>query len=71
MHTFPDSTQSWFFDGFLMLEFMRWNDAGERVNLGEALFKPSTKDDWIAMLDMQLGAVTFVFVPKNRREKFA
>lgn len=58
MHTFPDSTQSWFFDGFLMLEFMRWNDAGERVNLGEALFKPSTKDDWIAMLDMQLGVGT-------------
>lgn len=55
MHTFPDSTQSWFFDGFLMLEFMRWNDEGKRVNLGESLFEPSTKADWTAMLEAQLG----------------
>jgi len=54
-HVYPDSTRSWMFDGFLMLEFIRWNKAGERVNLGESRAKPSVQEDWIAMLDAQLG----------------
>lgn len=54
-HVFSDSTSSWFFDGFIMLEFRRWNKDGVAVNLGESRAQPSTQQDWADMLDTQLG----------------
>ena len=58
MHTFPDGSQSWKFDGFLMLEFTRWNKDCKPVNLGESRAGISTQEDWTAMLDEQLGTYT-------------
>lgn len=58
MHTYADSTQSWMFDGFLMLDFMRWNDECKAVNLGEYIGDVSTQKDWSDMLDEQLGTYT-------------
>lgn len=58
MHTYADSTQSWKFDGFLMLDFMRWDKDCKAVNLGEYIGEVSTQDDWSDMLDAQLGTYT-------------
>ncbi len=58
MHTYADGSRSWKFDGFLMLEFMRWNNDCKAVCLGEYIGEPSTQEDWSAMLDQQLGTHT-------------
>lgn len=57
-HTFPDGSQSWMFDGFLMLDFMRWNKDCKAVNLGEYIGATSLQEDWSDMLDEQLGTKT-------------
>lgn len=59
MHKYSDGTQSWNFDGFLMIEFMRWNKYGQTITLGEynGNGEPA-KEDWEALLDEQLGTYT-------------
>ncbi len=56
MHTFPDGTQSWKFDGFLMIDYMMYNDNGKIVGFGEANEEQtSTRVEWERLLDVQLG----------------
>ena len=34
VHTYPDRTQSWKFDGFLFLDYMMYDENGTTVSLG-------------------------------------
>lgn len=58
VHTYPDGKQSWMFDGFLMLDFMIYNDNGQDVSLGEYNGFPANKNDWERLLVNQLGVGT-------------
>lgn len=58
MHEYPDGTQSWMFDGFLMIEFQIWNKSGQVVSLGESNGYGAQKEDWENLIDAQLGIKT-------------
>lgn len=55
MHTYSDGTQSWMFDGFLMIEFQAWNEDGVVVSLGESNGQGAKKTDWERLIRVQLG----------------
>ncbi len=57
VHTYPDGSKSWMFDGFLMIEFMAYNENGLTVSFGEsgASVQGSKKSDWERLLREQLG----------------
>lgn len=55
MHTYPDGKQSWFFDGFLMIEFQAWNKNGVVVSFGESTSFGAQKEDWERLIKVQLG----------------
>lgn len=58
MHTFPDGTSSWKFDGFLMMDYMMYNPSGLVVGLGESNYTPSQRSDWEDLIEVQLGTKT-------------
>lgn len=58
VHEYADGRKSWMFDGFLMIEFMKWNKNGVQVSFGEYNSDASQKEDWIDLLDVQLGTYT-------------
>ncbi len=59
MHTYPDGTVSWKFDGFLMLDYMKYNANGQIIGFGEIQYgEPSKRSDWEELLETQLGSET-------------
>lgn len=60
VHTYPDGKKSWMFDGFLMIEFLAYNDLGQKVSFGETTADVfgSKKEDWVRLLHEQLGTYT-------------
>lgn len=56
-HTYPDGTKSWMFDGFLMIEFLAYNENGDQVSFGEttSTVRGAKKEDWERLLHEQLG----------------
>ena len=58
VHDYADGTKSWMFDGFLMIEFAKWNKEGVLVSFGEFNSQGAKKEDWEALLDEQLGTKT-------------
>lgn len=55
VHTYPDRTQSWKFDGFLFLDYMMYDENGTTVSLGEFDGNPSRRSHWERLLDIQFG----------------
>ena len=57
VHTYPDGTKSWMFDGFLMIEFLAYNENGTQVSFGETTesVNGAKKSDWERLLREQLG----------------
>lgn len=55
MHTYSDGSQSWMFDGFLMIEFQAWNKNGQVVSFGESNSFGAQKEDWERLIKVQLG----------------
>lgn len=55
MHTYPDGTQSWMFDGLLFLDYMMFDDNGRMVGLGEDNVDPSRRVHWERLIDVQFG----------------
>lgn len=57
VHTYPDGTKSWMFDGFLMIEFLAYNEQGLQVSFGETTeqVQGAKKADWERLLHEQLG----------------
>lgn len=55
MHTYPDGSKSWMFDGFLMIEFQAWNKNGQVVSFGESKSFGAQKEDWERLIRVQLG----------------
>lgn len=58
VHEYADGRQSWMFDGFLMIEFTRWNRNNVQVGFGEFNGPASQKQDWLDLLEAQLGLDT-------------
>lgn len=58
VHEYADGAKSWMFDGFLMIEFMKWNEQNVPVTFGEYNAQAALKTDWEALLDEQLGTKT-------------
>ncbi len=58
VHEYADGKKSWMFDSFLMIEFQVWNEQGVVVSFGESNTPGSQKQDWINLLDTQLGTKT-------------
>lgn len=56
MHTYPDGKKSWLFDGFLMLEYVIYNNRGQDVSLGEYNGYAAQRTDWEKLLKIQIGA---------------
>lgn len=56
-HTYPDGTKSWMFDGFLMIEFVAYNELGQQVSFGESAASVfgAKRKDWERLLHEQLG----------------
>lgn len=56
-HTYADGTKSWMFDGFLMIEFLAYNEQGLQVSFGEtvASVQGAKRSDWERLLSVQLG----------------
>ena len=56
-HTYADGTKSWMFDGFLMIEFLAYNELGQQVSFGESVasVQGSKRSDWERLLREQLG----------------
>lgn len=57
VHTYPDGTQSWMFDGFLFIEFAAYNENGSFVSFGEtgSWAIDSRREDWERLINVQLG----------------
>ncbi len=57
VHTYADGSQSWMFDGFLMIEFAAYNDKGSMVSFGEtgSWAIDSRREDWERLINVQLG----------------
>lgn len=55
VHTYEDGSQTWMFDGFLMIDFLTYNASGAKVSLGEYNGPGADKNDWLRYLDAQLG----------------
>ena len=58
MHTYPNGTSSWMFDGFLMIEFQAYNENGSIVSFGESNGLGAQKPDWERLIKVQLGIET-------------
>lgn len=58
VHEYADGRKSWMFDGFLMIEFTKWNANGVQVGFGEFNGQASQKQDWLDLLETQLGLDT-------------
>lgn len=56
VHKFPDGTKSWFFDGFLILDYCIYNDKMQAIDLGEFKGDPAQRSDWEKLLKVQIGA---------------
>ena len=56
-HSYADGTKSWMFDGFLMIEFLAYNELGQQVSFGESVasVQGSKRSDWERLLREQLG----------------
>ena len=56
-HTYSDGTKSWMFDGFLMIEFLAYNQNGVQVSFGETTSSVAgaKKEDWVRLMHEQLG----------------
>lgn len=55
VHSYEDGSQTWMFDGFLMIDFVIHNAEGKKVSLGEYNAPGACKEDWLRYLDAQLG----------------
>lgn len=55
IHSYPDGTQSWMFDGFLLLDYMMYDENGMQVGLGEDNVDPSRRVHWERLIDVQFG----------------
>lgn len=55
VHEYSNGTKSWNFDGFLMIEFMKYNSSGVDVSFGEYNGAAASKEDWEDLLNTQLG----------------
>lgn len=58
VHDYLDGKKSWMFDGFLMIEFMKWNKNNKQVSFGEYVADGALQEDWKDLVDEQLGTKT-------------
>lgn len=58
VHDYLDGKKSWMFDGFLMIEFMKWDKNNKEVSFGEYRADGALQEDWMELLDQQLGTKT-------------